>query len=78
MKLYKTNSVDDAGYELTAEEIADRFRGSEQHGYWHQGWPLDRALRVFITYELGGWAADAEDDYYEVFDLVREQDRKTS
>lgn len=45
MKLYKTNSVDDRGYELTAEEIADRFRVSEQHGYWHQGWPLDRALR---------------------------------
>lgn len=27
---------------------------------------MDQALRVFITYELGGWTPDAEDDYYEV------------
>lgn len=36
-RLYKTNSVDDPGYELTAEEIADRFRGSEQYDNWQQG-----------------------------------------
>jgi len=81
VKLWKDNRID-GEWELSEQEVADRFLASRwAQESWAQGWPLDRALRAFLTAgpEDEGLASVWDEgeggttDYDRVFDLVLAQ-----
>jgi hypothetical protein len=62
VKLWKDNRLDGA-YELAEQEIADRFLASQFGNPDECPWPLDRALRAFITeHEPDGLSSVFEND----------------
>ncbi len=69
MRLWRDNSID-GEWDLPEEEIARRFLASD----WADvAWPLDRALRAFMTDKgKGGLSSVWEDGaaYDRVFDIV--------
>jgi hypothetical protein len=69
--LYRSNRRDGA-YVRSGAQIAEAFIASRFYTTFRAGWPLDRALRAFITApEPGGLNSTFEEDGYPaVFDVV--------
>jgi hypothetical protein len=57
---YKTNSLDDPGFDLTVTEVAQRFWASDEGKRWlaEGGELLARCALRWLTTELGGWGMD--------------------
>lgn len=74
MKFYRTNTVDDPGFDKTPTEIASEFWAHDNYGKkWASGeWVgrLDRLTIEFMTVTYGGWDPDKPDELDEVLDTV--------
>jgi len=51
MNLWKENRLD-KHYTLSFSSIIRAFKSSEQNENFKKGWPLERALRIFICHSL--------------------------
>lgn len=76
MKFFKTNSIDDPGFDKTPDEVATEFWAADDYGKkWASGeWVgrLDRLTIEFMTVTYGGWDSDAG-ELDEVLDTVFRQ-----
>ena len=76
IKLWKENRVDQE-YEMDINEIAKRFKESKYYTeYFKQGWPLDRALPLFICSRDGLNSVNDVKDYETIREAVRDYIRK--
>ena len=78
MPLWKDNKIS-GKYEMSYEEIRQKFKKSKYYGYWGEYWLLDRALSAFISEkeENGGLSSVWEkEDFEKLMKYIDEKERR--
>lgn len=70
MRLYRTNRLDDPGQVHDNDELVTAFCADAEA--WPEDCPLERALRLWLSRNFGGWDNDDEaaDDEIEIMDGI--------
>ena len=75
LRLYKNNKIDQA-YELSFEEAFKSFESTTFYNDFQKGWPLSRALNVWIGQDLKSTYDYDESGFERFVDYVLERERK--
>ena len=66
-RFYRTNSVEDPGHEVTVEELAVEFMGTQDYAEWvEHGGRLARWVMTWLTHAHGG----TDEDFGAITDRV--------
>lgn len=71
IRFFKTNRVDDPGFERSPEDVAREFWASDAARDWlaHPGWRLERLAMVWVVDNVGQWE-NVPADWEPIFDAI--------